>query len=132
MAIVIKKSLSIFIFSFVSLILLASCSADGGKVTARDVLKSNEDADVLKYNGFMYNNVTELDWFEKMKSNIHKGKEIGKIKKVTSSSLFFTNFSATKLAKGTTLYDTNEGETGIIIVVTENDETLYYLQLLEG
>jgi hypothetical protein len=112
--------------------LLAGCSADGGKVTARDVLKRNEDADVLKYNGFMYNNVTDLEWFEEMKSNIQKGKEIGEIKKVTTSSLFFTEFSATKLPKGTILYDTGDGKTGIIIVETEDDETLYYMQLLEG
>lgn len=130
--IVINKQLVLFKFMIISLVLLVSCSADGGKVTARDVLKGNDGADVLKYNGFMYNNVTELEWFEKMKSNIQKGKEIGEIKKVTSSSLFFTNFSATKLPKGTTLYDTNDGETGIIIVELENDRIVYYSQLLEG
>lgn len=111
MEVIINKLLVLIVF--VSLILVAGCSADGGKVTARDVLKRNEDADVLKYNGFMYNNVTDLEWFEEMKSNIQKGKEIGEIKKVTNTSLFFTNFSATKLPKGTTLYDTNDGETGL-------------------
>lgn len=132
MGIVINKPLVLFIFMIVFLVLLASCSADGGKVTARDVLKGNEDADVLKYDGFMYNNVTDLEWFEEKKGNIQKGKEIGEIKKVTTNSLFFTDFSATKLPKGTTLYDTNDGETGVIIVETENGEILYYMQLLEG
>jgi len=127
-----SKSVILFLFTFVSCILLVSCSADGGKVTARDVLKRNHDADVLKYNGFMYNNVTDLEWFMKDKSMFQKGNEIGEIKKVTNSSLFFTNFSATKLPKGTTLYDTNDGDTGIIIVETENGEILYYMQLLEG
>jgi hypothetical protein len=127
-----KKSVILFLFTFVSCILLVSCSADGGKVTARDVLKRNHDADVLKYNGFMYNNVTDLEWFNNKKSMFQKGNEIGEIKKVTNSSLFFTNFSATKLHKGTTLYDTNDGDTGIIIVETENGEFLYYMQLLEG
>ncbi|MBT2691724.1 hypothetical protein [Bacillus sp. ISL-55] len=130
MEIIIRKP-HILIF-FAALIFLAGCSADGGKVTARDVLKRNEDADVLKYNGFMYNNVTDLEWFEEMKSNLQKGKEIGKIKKVTTSSLFFTNLSATKLPKGTILYDTDDGKTGVIIVETEDEEILYYLQLLEG
>ncbi|WP_158651529.1 hypothetical protein [Mesobacillus jeotgali] len=129
MEIVINKPLALVVF--VSLIFLASCSADGGRVTARDVLKRNEGADVLKFNGFMYNNVTNLEWFEEKKSNIQKGKEIGEIKKVTTSSLFFTDFSATKLPKGTILYATDDGYTGIIIVETEA-ETLYYMQLLEG
>ncbi|MFD1779133.1 hypothetical protein ACFSFW_10680 [Fredinandcohnia salidurans] len=127
-----RKSVILFLFTFVSCILLVSCSADGGKVTARDVLKQNHDADVLKYNGFMYNNVTDLEWFKKDKSKFQKGKEIGEIKKVTNSSLFFTNFSATKLPKGTTLYDSNDGDTGIIIIETENGEILYYMKLLEG
>ncbi|MEH7226673.1 hypothetical protein V7112_22985 [Bacillus sp. JJ1566] len=60
-----KKSLFLWLITLASLILLVSCSADGGKVTARDVLKQNDDADVLKYNGFMYSNVTDLEWFER-------------------------------------------------------------------
>lgn len=127
-----SKSVIFFLFTFVSGILLVSCSADGGKVTARDVLKQNHDVDVLKYNGFMYSNVTDLEWFNNKKSMFQKGNEIGEIKKVTNSSLFFTNFSATKLPKGTTLYDTNDGDIGILIVETENGEILYYMQLLEG
>ncbi len=127
-----KKSLVLCLITIVSLISLVSCSADGGKVTARDVLKQNDGADVLKYNGFMYSNVTDLEWFEKDKSKFHKEKEIGKIKKATNSKLFFTNFSATRLPKGTTLYDTNDGDTGIILVETENGKILYYIQLLEG
>lgn len=130
MEICIKNPLSLIVF--VSLILLAGCSADSGKVTARDIIKGNADADVLKYNGFMYSNVTELEWFDKKKSNIQKGKEIGEIKKLTTSSLFFSDFSATKLPKGTVLYDTNDGETGVIIVETQDDEILFYMQLLEG
>lgn len=127
-----NKSLVLMIFMVVSLIFLAGCSADGGKVTARDVLKRNDDADVFKYNGLMYNNVTDLEWFEKEKSRFQKGEKIGEIKKITTSGLFFTNFSATKLPIGTVLFSTNDGETGIIIVETVNGEFLYYLQLLEG
>ncbi|MEH7379992.1 hypothetical protein V7138_05875 [Bacillus sp. JJ1533] len=127
-----NKPFVLFLFMIVTLILLVSCSADGGKVTARDVLKQNDDADVLKYNGFMYSNVTDLEWFEKDKSKFQKGKEIGEIKKVTNSFLLFTNFSATKLPKGTALYDTNAGDTGMIVVEAENGKILYYMQLLEG
>jgi hypothetical protein len=101
-------------------------------VTASDVLGRNNDADVLKYNGFMYNNVTDLEWFAENKDRLQKGKKIGEIKKVTTSSWFFSDFSATKLPKGTVLYDTNDGKTGIIIVETENGDFLYNMQLLEG
>jgi len=122
----------IMFFLLIPVVFLAGCSADGGKVTARDVLKQNDNADILKYDGFIYSNVTNLEWFENEKDQIKKGEEIGKIKKVTTSSLFFTDFSATKLPKETILYDTNDGNKGLIYVETENGEVLYYIQLLEG
>ncbi|NKE03936.1 hypothetical protein [Mesobacillus selenatarsenatis] len=122
----------LFIFLTLVVLLLAGCSADGGKVTARDVLKQNQDADILKYDGLIYSNVTKLEWFQEKKNQIQKGEEIGKIKKVTTASLFFTNFSATKLPKGTLLYDTNDGYKGMIYVETEDGDALYYMSLLEG
>ncbi|MBT2644994.1 hypothetical protein J7I80_22495 [Bacillus sp. ISL-41] len=68
----------------IPMLFLAGCSADGGKVTARGVLKQNDKADILKYDGFIYSNVTNLEWFENEKDQIKKGEEIGKIKKVTT------------------------------------------------
>ena len=125
--------LKMVVFILMTLVLfLTGCSADGGRVTARDVLKQNDNADILKYGGFIYGNATDLEWFQEVKGRIKKGEEIGKIKKVTTSSLFFTNFSATKLPKGTVLYGTNDGHTGTIYVETEDGEGLYYIQLLEG
>lgn len=127
----VKLKIPVFIL-LIPVVFLAGCSADGGRVTARDVLKQNNNADILKYDGFIYSNVTNLEWFEEEKDQIKKGEEIGNIKKVTTSSLFFTNFSATKLPKGTVLFDTNEGNKGTIYVETENGDILYYIQLLEG
>ncbi|WP_226641475.1 hypothetical protein [Mesobacillus subterraneus] len=122
----------LFIFLTLVVLFLAGCSADDGKVTARDVLKQNQDADILKYDGFIYSNVTFLEWFQEDKEQLRKGEEIGKIKKETTSSLFFTNLSATKLPKGTVLYGTNDGYKGMIYVEMEDGEVLYYMQLLEG
>lgn len=122
----------IVFFILMAVLNLAGYSADGGSVTARDVLKQNEDTDILKYGGFVYSNATDLEWFQEVKDRIQKGEEIGKIKKVTTSSLFFTNYSATKLPEGTVLYDTNDGDTGTIYVETEDGEVQYYIQLLEG
>ncbi|MEW8971842.1 MAG: hypothetical protein AB2411_14530 [Mesobacillus sp.] len=125
------KRFTVF-FILVAVLRLAGCSADDRRVTSRDVLKQNEDADILKYEGFIYSNATDLEWFQEVKDRIQKGEEIGKIKKATTSSLFFSNFSATKLPKGTVLYDTNDGYTGTIYVETEDGKVLYYIQLLEG
>jgi hypothetical protein len=125
------KRFTVF-FMLMAVLSLAGCSADGGRVTARDILKQREDADILKYEGFIYSNATDLEWFQEVKDQTQKGEEIGKIKKATTSSLFFSNFSATKLPKGTVLYDTNDGYTGTIYVETKDGDVLYYIQLLEG
>lgn len=88
------------------------------------------DKDIIKYEGRIYSNITELDWFEKEKNKYHKGEEIGEIKRVSKSLLTLWNFSATKLPKGTVLYnidDTKEGIRPLIILAeTENREILYY------
>jgi len=118
----------------VSCSLLIGCghSADGGIVTARDVLKTDKNADILKFGGRIYSNVTHLEWFIEKELDYITGEKIGEIKKVTSVSLFFTNYSATKLVKGTALYEINGGDNGYILVELENGEILYYMELLEG
>ncbi len=75
----VKLKIVVFIL-LIAVVFLGGCSADGGRVTARDVLKQNDNADILKYDGFIYSNVTNLEWFEKEMDQIKKGEEIGKIK----------------------------------------------------
>ncbi|WP_421385250.1 hypothetical protein ACOJQI_10955 [Bacillus salacetis] len=106
--------------------------ADGGKVTARNILKQNEDADIIQYDGFIYNNVTDLDWF-KDDNNIPFSKELllGEIENQTTNRWFFGDFSATKLPEGTKIYSNEEEGKGILFVEF-NGEELYYMQLLEG
>ncbi len=90
----------------------------------------NTDKDTLKYEGWIYSNITELDWFEKEKNNYQIGDKIGEIKRTSKSSLLLWSFSSTKLAKGTVLYNTigtKEGITPLIILAeTENGEIFYY------
>ncbi|THE10011.1 hypothetical protein E1I69_20215 [Bacillus timonensis] len=90
----------------------------------------NTDQDTLKYEGRIYSNITELDWFEKEKSSYPKGKRIGEIKRNSKSPLLMRNFSATKLPKGTTLYNTADAKEGItpliILAETESGSILYY------
>jgi hypothetical protein len=113
--------------------LLAGCGlSGGGVVTAGDVLDVNKDADIFKYKGRIYSNATELGWFEKEKSKFQKGVKIGDIKKVQTTSFLFGNLSATKLSKGTALYNTDDAKEGIrpgvILVETASGELLYYLE----
>lgn len=101
----------------------------GGFVVASNgLLKS--DKDIIKYEGRIYSNITENDWFKKEKNKYLKGESIGEIKRTSKSLLTLWNFSATKLPKGTILYNTGDTKEGIkpsiILAETENREILYY------
>ncbi|MDG5788062.1 hypothetical protein QA612_11225 [Evansella sp. AB-P1] len=130
----IKKSFIAFLLVILPLIFLLGCGvADGGKVTARDVLNRNSDADVFQYNGMMYNNVTELEWFQERKEEYTKHGLIGEIKNQSTNWLFFRDYTATKLPVGTKIYFTSENEIDVGILSVELEgETLYYMQLLQG
>lgn len=123
----------LLVLSF-SLLLLAACGvADRGKVTARDVLKNNEDADILMYDGFIYSNVTELEWIQEEKDNYTKGVHLGDIKNNTSSSFWFRDFSATVLPEGTSIYSNGQDKEEVHIIIVELEgKVLYYLLLWEG
>lgn len=93
------------------------------------------DRDIIKYEGRIYSNITNLDWFdEEEKSSYQKGERIGEIVRTSNSSFLLWNFSATKLQKGTVLYKTNDVEEGtplIILAEKENKEILFYRWLPE-
>jgi hypothetical protein len=99
-------------------------------VISSGFLEKDNDRDIIKYEGRIYSNITELDWFEKEKSSYLKGERIGEVNSLSKSSILFWNFSATKLPKGTVLYDTVGTKEGIkpmiILTETENGEILYY------
>ncbi len=98
-----------------------------------DVIGIYEDRDVIKYEGRIYSNATELEWFGKVKGKYQKEGKIGEIKRQKVSPLFMWNFSSTKLPKGTSLYKTNEAKEGTrlgtIIAETKSGELLYYIWL---
>ncbi|MEQ2529290.1 hypothetical protein EKG37_07410 [Robertmurraya yapensis] len=115
---IIMVLLSIFIFVVGGFVVISS-----------GFLEKDNDRDIIKYEGRIYSNITEVDWFEKEKSRYPKVKRIGAIKRLSKSSFLLWNFSATKLPKGTVLYDTvtKEGIRPMIILAeTENGEFLYY------
>lgn len=104
--------------------MLASCGvADGGKVMAKDVLQQHGEADIFQYNGFIYSNMTEVDWFQEEKENYLKQEEIGAIQSQSTDAKAIHDFTATKLPVGTTIYraSKNEKDTGILIVEYEGE-----------
>lgn len=120
--------------AIITIVFSAGCYADGGKVTTKDVLKRNADADIIQYNnGNVYSNVTNLEWFQEEKSKYSKVKYVGEIIKQTKSSFMFKDFYATKLPVGSKIYSTDEDVklSGILIVEHEGED-LYYMRLLEG
>jgi hypothetical protein len=127
-----QRSKLLFLSMLIGLILSGCGVADGGKVTARDVLKQDKGADIIQYNGFIFNNVTNLDLFkEGNQVSFSKEHQLGEIQKQTTSSWLFGDFSATQLPKETKVYSEGEKSPGILFVEYQGEE-LYYMQLLEG
>lgn len=127
------KSLYSILFSL-SLLIITGCGvADGGKVTAKDVIKRNSEADIFQFNGFIYNNITVVKWFEEEKEKYIKHTLLGETKKQSTSSFGFKDWTATKLPVGTKIYSTSENESDLgVLIVEHDDEVFYYMKLLEG
>jgi hypothetical protein len=112
----------------------AGCSADGGRVTVKEILKRNPDADIIQYdNGKVYSNVTNLEWFQKEKGKYSKERFVGEVIKRTTSRFMYKDYYATKLPVGSRIYSIAKENrfTGILIVEHEGED-LYYMVLLEG
>ncbi len=124
----------LIIVSIVMFVSTTGCYADRGRVTARDVLKQDTEADIIQYNnGNVYSNVTELEWFQDEKSKYTKKKLVGKVRKQTQNSFWFKDLYATKLPEGTNVFSTDDDvKLSFILVVEHDGEDLYYMRLLEG
>ena len=123
-----NNSILLVLIVSLSLLFIGGCS-DRGKITAKEVLDQNPDADFFQYNGDIYNNMTEVDWFRKEKVDLVKHNVIGEIKKQSTNSFGSKDFTATKLPEGTKIYLTSEKEkeddVGILIVELEGKELFY-------
>ncbi|MFB4169428.1 hypothetical protein [Virgibacillus sp. JSM 102003] len=105
-----------------------------GNPTAKDILKGNPDADILKLDGLIYSNVSDREWLDD--NRYTKGEKIGEIKKQTTATWWFRNFFATKLPKGTKIFMSNGKEYGeyppSLVIVEINNEELVYQAMVEG
>ncbi|MFD2043825.1 hypothetical protein ACFSTA_07005 [Ornithinibacillus salinisoli] len=136
------RKVAIFISLSLFIVLLAVLSLTGsfphfglGNPTAKEILNGNPNADILKLDGLIYSNASDLEWIKSKEYT--KGDKIGEIKKQTTNTLWYRNFYASKLPKGTIIYDTNDreytkGDAPMLIIIEHNNEILIYRSLVEG
>ncbi|MCH1626710.1 hypothetical protein [Fredinandcohnia quinoae] len=112
------------------IVFLSICFLFLGVVISSCLLKKDNVKDIIKYDGRNYSNISDADWLEEEIHMYQKGEKIGEIKRNSKLPFLLWNFSATKLPKGTILYNTvgtKEGIVSIIILAeTENGDILYY------
>ncbi|MGE6684720.1 hypothetical protein [Paenisporosarcina sp. NPDC076907] len=116
------------------LFILSSCGvADDGIITAKDVIKQDSEADIIQINGFIYSNMTELEWFQERKEKLIKHTLLGETQKQSTSSFGFKDWTATKLPVGTKIYSASENGLELDILIVEvDDKVFYYMKFLEG
>ncbi|MGE7675544.1 hypothetical protein ACQKMV_18470 [Lysinibacillus sp. NPDC094403] len=120
----------ILVYSFLFLLVLTGCSSViPDNPTAKTILKEDAQADILQLDQLIYIKVADQESLKK--GNFIKEDNIGKIKKTTTSTLFFKDFYATKLPVGSEIYATNDHDTYTIIVEIDGKQILYKA-LVEG
>ncbi|MYL32525.1 hypothetical protein GLW08_07105 [Pontibacillus yanchengensis] len=128
-------------FSAISLVLIfvfawfLSNEDNRGNPTARDIVKNNQDADILKLDGQVYGNGMDLEWVQD--KEYEKGQKIGEVRNKTQNSWWFRDRYATKLPEGTALYTTGEeeyekGNPPFHVLVEYNNKKLIYIAYIEG
>ncbi|MGY3716831.1 hypothetical protein ACWE42_15050 [Sutcliffiella cohnii] len=118
-----------YLLVILCILLTIGCSSSLGKVTAKDILQQDPDADIFMLNDTIYSNATDIEWIKE--NNYEKGSMIGEItKKVNTTS--FKNGTSSKLPVGTKIYSTYGEEITSVVLVEVNGEYLYYLALIEG
>ncbi len=139
-----KTKVMIFFAICITFIGLAFFALDGrfstsigavGNPTVSEILKGNPDADILKLDGLVYTNTTELPWTRDM--DFTKGDLIGKVNRQTTNTWWFFNLYASKLPKGTKVYTANEneyedGDAPWAVLVEYEGELLIYEAMVEG
>ncbi|WJY28269.1 hypothetical protein [Sporosarcina trichiuri] len=115
-------------------LLLTACGDAGmGNPTAKNILKENPEADIVRVGSFVY---TASEKPAAEMTNLEKGINIGKVKKTTDSPYFFHDFYASRLEKGSKIYSTDKHgsreDTLYILVIEEDGELYEYYTLLEG
>ncbi|MGE6488588.1 hypothetical protein ACQKE5_09860 [Paenisporosarcina sp. NPDC076898] len=97
------------------------------------MIKQDSEADIIQINGFIYSNMTELEWFQERKEKLIKHTLLGETQKQSTSSFGFKDWTATKLPVGTKIYSASENGLELDILIVEvDDKVFYYMKFLEG
>ncbi|MDQ0208629.1 hypothetical protein [Alkalicoccobacillus murimartini] len=95
--------------------------------TAEEIFKGNSEADILMYNGVIYN--TNIDWVDEL--TLTKGDQVGEIKEQAMEGNYdYSNEMANKLTVGSIIYEAKERDD--VLIVEDSGESHYYYALVEG
>ena len=122
------------IFIMLIMISLLTACSDGtiGNPTAKEILRDEPDADILQYEGLIYQKIVDDNFLPNIKDLV-KYEELGEIKKTKDSYWGFNDLNASKLPVGTKVFSTNEGEeTNYHLIIELDGEDIHYFVLLEG
>lgn len=126
-----KKMISVL---FIGMVLVSvGCSNNeqttisSSNPTAQEVLEQDSDADILMYNGIVYN--TNVDWVDEL--TLTKGEEVGEINEQADEGNYdYSNGMANKLSVGSIIFEAKERED--VLIVEDKGEEHYYYALVEG
>ncbi|MCM3226598.1 hypothetical protein [Terribacillus saccharophilus] len=112
------------------LLFLFACSEEEtvtiGNPTAEEILEMEEDADILQFDGAVYQ--TGMDWLDG--KDVSKKEKVGQIKNSSTDGTSFEDGTATHLPVGTSIYSINEN--GSILLAEVDGEFIRYSILAEG
>jgi len=117
---------------FLALLLVGCGAADGGRITARELLKEYPEEDIFQFEGRIFGNVTEVEWVKQKTNSYTKYDLLGEIKYQSTNRFGFNDLTATKLPVGTKFYSTSEEGYGGFLIVELDGEEYFYLEMLEG
>jgi hypothetical protein len=119
--------------ALIMLYFLAGCSEQtetvsitAGNPTAAEVLELDSAADMFQLDGVIYQ--TNVEWVDQL--SLSKGEKVGEIQQTVTVPENFRDGDATRLAKGTVIFQAVEQQE--VLIVDVNGEEQYYLALLEG
>lgn len=112
------------------LLFLFACSEEETAIssnpTAEEILEMEENADILQFNGAVYQ--TGMEWLDE--KDVTKKEKIGQITNSSTEGKAFEDGTATYLPVGTSIYSVNENES--ILLAEVDGEFVRYAILSEG
>ncbi|MFJ7935467.1 hypothetical protein [Sporosarcina sp. NPDC096371] len=117
----------------ITILFLTGCGSRGNP-TAKEIIKGNSDADMIQIDEIIFSRTANS--YGESENGYIKGGKIGEIKKKSKNTLWYRNFYASKLPKGTEVFSIDEeyetGDKFYVILVDIDGELMEYHALIEG